>query len=735
MAPHVVLAITLMAGPPSQSQPTIPAADRPRVGVALGGGSAKGLAHIGVLRWFEEHRIPVDYIAGTSMGGLVGGAYATGMSAAELSLLVGATDWDEMFGGTAFRYKNVRRKQDARAYPARIEFGLRRGILPPVALNSGQQVDMLLATIAGAYGELGSFDELPTPFRCVAVDLVRAEAVVLGRGVLQDALRATMSIPGVFPPVHIDGRVFVDGGALDNLPVDAVRALGADVVIAVRVGSAEKEASVSYSILGVARATIDVMMDVNTRRSMRAADILINPPLAGYGGLDWRRAGELEEEGYRAADAMRDVLLPLALDEKAWAQHHAERSARRRSQPPVPAFLEIEGAHGADVPRMESKLRGHVGVPLDAAALARDLDRLAGYDRYATVGWRLVEKEDRTGLLIRATQRLNAPPFLMLRVHVDNATTDVFAFQLAARYLGYDKVGRGSELRLDAAIGSNPHLAGELYWQLGATPLFTALSAALTRRTIDFARDGAIVAQYAEQRGTLGVDAGVLLGTSEELRAGILTGPLRAFVRTGNPALPDVSGWETRLRLRWLHDTQDRVVVPSRGTRARVFLSEVLASPEGDLPVPSGRTNDGLTQAYLTTSTFWSHRRRHRLFLVIGAGTSFSDDPLPTEQFTLGGPLRVGGYDVGELRDDHFGLLTVGYLWGLGRLPDFVGGPVFAGFWIENGSTFDDIGDADLRSSISAGAILDTLIGPVAIAASFGDNGHFRPYLSIGGLF
>jgi NTE family protein len=547
----------------------------------------------------------------------------------------------------------------------------------------------------------------------------------------------------VFPPVRDGERVLVDGGALNNLPVDVVRAMGADVVVAVRVGSVREERMVAHSIFGVASATLAVMMEVNTRRSMEAADVVINPSLGDFGRLDWRRARSLEEEGYSAAEAMKDELLPLALDESAWSQHLAERQSRRLSAPPVPAHIVVRGATPADARRIESALRRHVGVPLDAAAIARDLDRFTGLDRYETIGWRLVtengDEEDgartrRTGLVVQAIEKVHAPPYLMLGVHIDNATTDVFAFQLAARYLAFDAVGRGSELRLDGAIGSRPHIAAELVEPLFGTALFGALSAGLLRHEIQFARDGDIFAQYEEVRGTVGLDAGVDLGRSDELRIGVLTGLLRTEVRTGDPRLPDLSGWETRVRLRWLHDGQDRVVVPSRGTRASIRVGHILASPAAETVIATDRTNDGLTQASLNASTFWS-RGTDRIFLLLGGGTSFGDDPLPTEQFPLGGPLRVGSYDLGELRDDHYGLLTFGYLKGLGRLPDFVGGPVFAGLWLENGSTFGEIEDAQLHTSVSAGLILDTLIGPAALGVSVGDNRRLRPYVSIGGFF
>ena len=164
---------------------TASAQERKTIGVAFGGGSAKGIAHVGVIRWFEEHRIPIDLAAGTSMGGLIGGCFATGMSAAELDQLISTMNWDELFGSSNFAFKNIRRKTDARAYPSRLEFGLKKGKLsPPTSLNTGEQVDLMLARVTGADSYGITFDELPTPFRAVSVDLLSATQVVLDRGSL-----------------------------------------------------------------------------------------------------------------------------------------------------------------------------------------------------------------------------------------------------------------------------------------------------------------------------------------------------------------------------------------------------------------------------------------------------------------------------------------------------------------------------------------------------------------------
>ena len=213
-------------------------AARPRVGVALGGGSARGIAHVGVLRWLEEHHIPIDVIAGTSMGGLIGGSYATGMTPDEIEAML-----ERHRLGRDVRLVAVRvlerppQARSARAYPSRLEFGLKGGIVPPPSLNNGQQVDLLLSRIAAPYYGIETFDELPTPFRCVAVDLKSAAPIVMSDGSLARAMRATMSLPLVFPPVDIGEQLLVDGGAMNNIPGDIVRTMGAEHVIAVNVGN------------------------------------------------------------------------------------------------------------------------------------------------------------------------------------------------------------------------------------------------------------------------------------------------------------------------------------------------------------------------------------------------------------------------------------------------------------------------------------------------------------------
>ena len=228
-------------------------------------------------------------------------------------------------------------------------------------------MDLLITGIAAPYFADPTFATLPTPFKAVAVDLRTAEAVVLDRGSLARAMRATMSLPGVFPPVEVDGQVLVDGGAMNNVPADVVRAMGADTVIAVNVGDLSDQEDINYSIFGLAGATIDAMMRANTKTALTSADVVLNVPLTEYGSLAWRQSDALIEEGYKAAEAMKDTLLRYAVSEAEWQQWQAHRAAARKVSWPQPAFVTLEGVGAVDERRMNELLAKHIGKPFDVA--------------------------------------------------------------------------------------------------------------------------------------------------------------------------------------------------------------------------------------------------------------------------------------------------------------------------------------------------------------------------------
>lgn len=731
-----VVTLALLCALPSRrcgAQPSVNG--RRHVGVAFGGGGAKGFAHVGVIRWFEEHHIPIDLVAGTSMGGLVGGAYAAGLNAAELTKLTDDTDWNEFFGASSYRYKSVRRKQDARQYPSQLEFYLRRGFALPTALNNAQEVDNLLAGIGAIYADLRSFDSLPTPFRCVALDLRTATQVVLDSGSLPRAMRATMSMPGIFPPIEIGPYLLVDGGAMNNVPADVVRDMGAAVVIAVNVGSMEEERNINKSVFGLVNSTMGAMMAASTRRGMAAADIVINPDLEGYGTFDWRRAGEIAELGYRAAEALKAQLLPLAVDEATWRSYLELRASRRRTILPVIAALDVRGAIPEDERHMRRRLRTLVGRRLDVPTLLRELTRFGALDRYMSVSWDLAGSPAADTLVILARQRHDAPPILMTAIRIQNVTTDDFTFQLAARYLAFDVLMRGSELRVDGALGTSPHLGAELREGIGQSPFFAAATVGAIANRVNFSSGNAIVAQYEEKRAFGVFDLGIAPTRDFELRAGVGGGYYDAHPKIGDPGLPSLRGPQSQLLTRGIYDAQNNAVAPSNGLRVVGVARHLLVTPNLPDTFVTARSNDNLTQAEIGGSNFWSWRHRsQRVFVAMEAGSSFGGDPLPTDQFVLGLPLRLDAFEVGERRGNNYGVITVGYLHSVARLPEFLGGPVLVGTWLENGTAYDNGDDIPWYTQMGVGALVETLVGPAYVAFSFG-GGVRRLYVGFGQLF
>lgn len=713
----------------AQAQPA-----RPRVALALGGGAARGLAHVGVLRWLEEHHVPIDGIAGTSMGGLIGGAYAAGMSPDDIEALLGEIDWDAAFGSSGFRFEHVRRKRDFRALTSRLEFGLKNGIAGPPALNAGQQVGLWLARIAAPFPALASFDDLPTPFRCVAADLRTATPVVLHDGSLARAMRATMAIPLTFPPVVIDDRVLVDGGALDNLPSKVARSIGADKVIAVNVANLARKNRLDYTLLGLVAETMDAMIRANEAAGLAAADVAITVPLPGVGATSWNRLHDIVRAGYDAAESMKAALLPLAVGDVEWNEW---RDARRQKRPALPriAFVHVEGAGAAAKARIERRFAAFDGAALDIKAIERELNDLGLLDRYETLSWELATENGERGLLVRASPKANGPPFLSLGVALENTTSNEFRFGVGARLLFFDVGGSGTELRVDMQLGSEPGLSTAWHRPIATTRFFVEPYAAARTDRVSIIEDGRITGEYGHRRIGGGVDVGVNPGRETEVRIGIEAAISDATVRLGDPTLPDYSGHDTIVHAVMTHDTQDDPLLPSQGSHVIASVGHFLAAPEP--PQTIDRDSLGVTLGEFSFS--WarpvSRDRERRMIAFGGAGAAVNGRPLVIDQFSLGGPARMTAFGLDEARGDRFAYGGVAYLHRAFRLPDFLGRSVFLGGWVESGAAFDRGVDPQLTAHASVSIIADTLIGPLFAGASAGVRGESRFYLGIGRMF
>ena len=294
----------------------------------------------------EEHRIPVYFVGGTSMGGLVGGMYSMGMTPAEIEKLVAGIDWDSALGRQiSYQDLSYRRKQDRRDFQNSLEFGMRNGFRAPGGLNSGQEITFLLNRNVLPYSDLKSFDDLPIPFRCVAVELNTGEAHVFDHGPLAEALRATMSLPAIFTPVRQGDRVYSDGGLLDNLPVDVVKKMGADIVIGIHL-DALPEAADQQSLFSVMGRSVSLVIAANELRSMQQADVLVAVDLKGFSSSEYKRGEEILKRGYEAAARKGPILSTFALTEDEWRRHIEQRQARKRLSVPVPLVVEVSGVNG-----------------------------------------------------------------------------------------------------------------------------------------------------------------------------------------------------------------------------------------------------------------------------------------------------------------------------------------------------------------------------------------------------
>src|SRR5271165_6908017 len=386
----LVALLLLVSRLPAVAQQAPPAKKRQTLGLALQGGGALGLANIGVITWMEEHHIPVDYVSGTSMGGLVGGVYATGRNAAEVRQVVNGINWDQVMAGqTPFDDLSFRRKEDARDYPNSLEFGIRKGVQFPGGFNSGQQVLLILDKVALPYTEIKSFNDLPIPFACVATDLVSGKAHVFRSGSLSLALRSTMSLPGIFSPVKDDGAIYADGGLLENLPVQVAKKMGADVVLGVHLAEENLKPDANLSSFAVLGQSISVMISANELQSMEMADILLSVPVQKWGALSFDDADAIIKAGYDAAAAKSKVLLAYAVDDATWKQYLAERDARRITITPIPTFVAIKGVNGELSQKVETQMADLVGKPLNYDELDAAIMRLKGTGRYSTLSYGL----------------------------------------------------------------------------------------------------------------------------------------------------------------------------------------------------------------------------------------------------------------------------------------------------------------------------------------------------------
>ena len=719
----------------AQASPATPqdeAKPRPRIGLALSGGGALGLTEIGVLEWMEQNHIPVDRVAGTSMGSIIGAMYATGMSPDDIKAFAEKINWDQVLApGPIYPQLSYRRKQDARDFLVEAPLGLKHGLSGPNGYNSGQGVGLLLDQIAFPESGVRSFDDLPIPFRCVATDMQSGDPVVLHDGSLSQAIRASMAIPGLFTPVELNGHVLADGGMVQNIPVETVRAMDSDIVVAVELRLPPVDVGELNSLGGVLSRAIDVMITQNEKRSLAVADAKISIDMKGFDITDYSRVDELIQLGYKTASAQGGALLKYAMNDPAeWQRYLDERAARQK--PPIKKVdaIEVNGATPDINKRIAKQLSSDTHGPLSLRTLDTQLTRIAGQGEFDDLGYEGFVQDGVPMLRVTAHEKAYGPPFVDLAVNVEGSGVAAFDFAAGARVTFMDVAHHGGEWRNDLLFGSSNLAATEFYQPIAQSRFFVAPYLFASKYARNSFTGLTRVAVFGDERAGGGLDFGYDSGRRSEFRLGyeIFEGKLSPLI--GATGLPIVHGSTGLVRARYVWDGQDSPSVPSRGTRIVASLSRTLQSPGLLHPID---------QLDVQTSNFIPIGGRTSLFTDIAAGTTFRGEAGPFQVFTLGGPFRLGAYLPDEFLGNHYAYASLGFRRELYRLPQLIGNRIYWGGWYEAGSAFGttagETGPFVVRGTFNLGIIADTIVGPIAIAGSVSPTGQSRVNFSIGRLF
>lgn len=729
--PILLVAFLFVVTDVAAADPASAAPTRPRIGLVLGGGGARGAAHIGVLRELERLRVPVDAIAGTSMGAIVGGLYATGMSANELEELVATLDWADAFSDAPRRQDlRFRRKQDDEQYPIGLELGVRDGdLLLPKGVLQGQKLGLVLRDLTRDVAHITDFDELPIPFRAIGSDIESGDAHVMAGGDLARAIRASMSVPGLIAPARVDGRLLVDGGLVANLPIDVMRTMGVDIIIAVDVEFPLYSSEELESVVTITEQMLTLLIRKETLRqieSLAENDILIRPQLGTFASSNFANIVDAIEPGVDATRGAQEHLSAFSLDEQAYANFQSRRT-RPQAHPDRLAFVNVvhDGRLASEL--LVSRLGISAGDPIDTRELAAGANRLYRFDLYEQVSYELVSEDGETGVEYQARSKSWGPNILKFGVSVADNFDGSTAFNLSARLTKAGLNKKGAEWRNDFQLGTDPQLLSEFYQPFGAdSRYFFAPRIDLRQSNSNAYVMGDTVARLRVSSAETGMDIGAELGSFGELRIGVFHGTGEARVKVGDPTLSnvdfDTGGVFGQLRF----DTLDNARFPRHGVRAG--LRWTLSRPG----LGADESFDTFDSEFIAV---WS-RGKSSLQFGLDYATTISSNSSLQDFFPLGGFLSLSGLERGNISGPHAGVAKLVYY---RRVGDSAGGlfevPTYLGVSAEAGNVWQSRADLSFDTLLLNGSVFagfDTYLGAIYLAAGFGEGGEANYYLSIG---
>jgi len=730
----LTLLILMVFGPLDEANA---GSNRPRIGLVLGGGGARGIAHIGILKILEELRVPVDCVAGTSMGSIIAGLYAAGMTPEKMSKTVQKIDWPKAFtDGPPRADLPFRTKQEQRVLLTDAGVGVKNGSVQlPRSLLQGQNLLLLLEELALPAAEIRNFDQLRIPYRAVATDLATGLPVILGSGNLATAMRASMSIPSALSPVELDGRLLVDGGVSNNVPVDVVRTLcKPDVIIAVDVGAPLAPASELTSVLSITEQLTTILTVRNVeqqRKTLGPKDLWITPDLKDVTSIDFDRAAEAEQFGTVAAQAHRSALSRLSVAPDDYRAYLAARPELPEPHRPVIDFIRVKNSTRLADEVIEKQLEIQPGDRLDPEQLNRNLNVIYGMGVFQQVDYALVQEDGKTGLIVEAKPRdigdntLNFGLFLGANLKGDSL------FNISAAYTMTQLNSLGGEWRSFVQLGGNLAMATDFYQPLDADqdyyidPHLSYQQYNLDLQSEDSATTSA---SFRVREVTAGIELGRNLEHWGRVSLGLNYSVGRNDLRFGQPSDNEGDFNDSGYSLRWTADTLDSLNFPTSGYFANLRYDSALTGLGADQNVQT-LSLDAFKPYSWGKSTLIPRLRL--------AGT-LDGDPGPQNWFLLGGFLNLSGYQIGQLAGQYLAFGELIYMYRLDSASAAFTIPLYAGGSLEVGGAWMDTDDINSDTVIPAGSLFlgaDTPLGPFYLGAGLADGDKASLYLLLGKLF
>ena len=738
-AASAVLALLVAASFAAPASPPAPpdaiAGERPRTCLVLGGGGARGAAHIGLLRVLERERVPVDCIVGTSMGAIVGGMYAAGYGADEIESTLEAVDWnDVLHDRTPREQRSIRRKQEDLRRLGGVEFGFRNGkVAVPQGVIQGQRLEFLLRRLMLPTWEVAHFDDLPIQFRAIAADIVTGDKVVFEEGELAMAIRASMSVPGAFAPIRVNGRLLVDGGVLDNVPIDEARKLGAQRLIVSRVGTPLADEAHLDSPLAISAQASRVLMKRVVEAQIATLgpdDLLITPMLGSISAQDFNRAAEASAIGLAAAEDVVDGIRRYSVDEATYAQFRNGHKLPKYDAPRI-ASVGVLRENTSTGDYVGSHLDGIQGSSLDLEVLEGRLAEVYGEGRYQQLQWGLFESSAGTSLQVEPEDKRWGPDFLHGTLRLSSDFDGKSDYQLLLEYTKTGLNARGAEAQFRLDVGRVDGLSGEFHQPFGKGNR-QALAAQASYRAFDLPLPASGNANVAGFRYNIwGGGLGWRFAPGHRWEIAVDAGRYRERTRllTGDPEQWTGSRADlTEISLGFRYDILDSSAFPRSGQRLDLGYRRYFEALGSDLGAN-------------VTSLSWDgvvSRGPHSLLagVALSSASTGGEEVLATHGF-LGGLGRLSGYQEGGIFAPQTALVrgvyyrSLGHADGLMRMPVYVGGSLeLGGHWVRR----DDIDRDGLTAAASAFLGLETVLGPVLVGYGRAEHGVDSFYLLFGSL-